>query len=118
MSQTRSFLALLREGAAAQHVERLQSRYRVINMLRPRVLVLEIDDDAAARLREDPDIAGVFDREAPADVVDQLPADARLFVNAWIQQQATKDKQRRGDGLSWDAPGFEPPDIPHKTKDR
>jgi hypothetical protein len=118
VSETRPFLALLREDAAAESVERLRRQYRVITVLRPRVIVLQLDDAAAERLRRDPDIAGVFERDVPADVVSQLQADARLFVNAWIQQQTTQNKPRRGEGLSWDSPGFEPPDVPPGTKNR
>jgi hypothetical protein len=118
VSETRSFLALLREDAAAEPVERLRRQYRVITALRHRVIVLELDDDAAERLRRDHDIAGVFERDVPADVVSQLQADARLFVNAWIQQQTRQDKPRRSEGLSWDSPGFEPPDGPPGAKNQ
>jgi hypothetical protein len=116
MSDKRPFLVLLGEAADTQLTEQLQREHRVISLLRPRLMVVDIDDDAASELRQHSQIAGVFDREVPADVVAQLPATERLFVSAWSQQQTMAHKQRRGDGLSWDAAPFEPPDAPHSTK--
>ena len=44
-------------------------------------------------------------------VLDELDEGGRLFVRAW-QEQPTSKPDRRGEGLPWDHPGFEPPDIP------
>lgn len=42
--------------------------------------------------------------------LDQLDEGARLFVDSWRQQH--HKGPRIGEGLDWDAPGFEPPDRP------
>ena len=44
-------------------------------------------------------------------VLDELDEGAQLFVRAWRERPLSKP-DRRGEGLSWDAPGFEPPDRP------
>jgi hypothetical protein len=38
----------------------------------------------------------------------------RLFAQAWQLRQQSGGKQRRGEGLGWDAEGFLPPDKPHQ----
>ena len=85
-------------------------------MLHPRILVLEADEAALTALRADANVAGVYDQAVPPDVLAGLGPEERLFVEGWIQQQAGKDKSRRGDGLSWDAPGFQPPGPPVKKQ--
>jgi hypothetical protein len=52
----------------------------------------------------------------PQQVIASLRPEERLFVEAWVQQQSGPDQRRRGDGLSWDAPGFQPPGPPDKKK--
>ncbi len=116
MSPTRPVLVLLPEESAARNAARLQGAYRVLAMLRPRILVLQIEEEALTALRQDPSLAGVYDDTVPPEVLAGLRPDERLFVDGWIQQQASKDKQRRGDGLSWDAPGFQPPGPPSKKQ--
>ncbi|NGO13334.1 hypothetical protein G5C60_38495 [Streptomyces sp. HC44] len=43
--------------------------------------------------------------------LDELAPGDRLFVDAWRERPLSKP-DRRGEGLPWDAPGFEPPDRP------
>lgn len=45
--------------------------------------------------------------------LDDLDEGARLFVAAWRERPLSKP-DRVGEGLSWDAPGFEPPDRPSR----
>ena len=116
VSQTRPVLVLLPEASASEQVGRLQSAYRVLTLLRPRIVVLEVDEQALTALRKSPDIAGVYEQNVPPDVLAGLRPEERLFVEGWSVQQASKDKSRSGDGLSWDAPGFQPPGPPVKKQ--
>jgi len=116
VSATHTVLVLLHEASADQQAARLQSAYRVITLLPPRVLVLQIDDEALAEIGRDPNLAGVYVRDVPAEVIARLRPDEKLFVEAWIQQQASGNKRRPGEGLSWDAPGFTPPDAPPRKR--
>jgi hypothetical protein len=43
--------------------------------------------------------------------IEELDEASQLFVSAWKQRRLAKP-DRIGDGQSWDAPGFEPPDRP------
>ena len=83
----------------------------------PRVSVLQAprnDLETIARvsrlaLARDDDGAVVVDGDQ--GVLDELDPGARLFVDAWRTQPRAKP-DRPGDGLPWDAKGFEPPDPP------
>ena len=112
MNQSRPVLALLPEASASEHMGRLQSAYRIVAMLRPRIVVLEVDEQALSALRQVPGVLGVYEQSVPPGVLAGLRPEERLFVEGWMQQQASKDKSRSGDGLSWDAPGFQPPGPP------
>lgn len=52
---------------------------------------------------------GVTEQVGDERVLDELDDGARLYVSAWLESPALK-ASRPGDGLAWDAPGFEPPD--------
>ena len=116
VSESRPVLVLLPEAPASEQVGRLQSAYRVLTLLRPRIVVLEVDEQALTALRKSPDVAGVYEQTVPPDVLAGLRPEERLFVEGWSLQQASKDKSRSGDGLSWDAPGFQPPGPPVKKQ--
>jgi hypothetical protein len=82
----------------------------VVQQLPPRLVVIEADDAALAELRGHPDVLGIGDPDLPTALVAALTETERLFVDAWVV--GGRPKSRRGDGLSWDAPGFSPPDPP------
>lgn len=71
--------------------------------------VLIVSGDAAARLGR---VGGARVIAAGAPVADP-PGDLsdieRIGVDAWNARVATPEKARRGEGLPWDAKGFEPP---------
>ena len=48
--------------------------------------------------------------EASPELLELLEPGERLFLNGWLQNRRRPVRQRRGEGLGWDAPGFEPPD--------
>jgi hypothetical protein len=97
--------------------EYVVTRWPVISLVEPHVVVVgapmeEIPEIArSARLvmarRADGEILVVGDESALED----LPEDARLFVSAWRERRTDKPG-RVGEGQSWDAAGFEPPDRP------
>lgn len=118
VSTRRHVLVLLRTDAVVSQLERVQKEYTVISLLRPRILVLDVDDEMATQLRRDSEIVGVYEGQVPAEIVGQLDAGEKLFVNAWSQQQSSEGKKRTGDGLPWDSPGFVPPDRPPGSKTR
>jgi hypothetical protein len=83
----------------------------------PRVTVLQAPRNdletiaGASRLALARDDDGAVLESGDLGVLDELDAGARLFVDAWRSQPRSKP-DRPGDGLPWDAKGFEPPDPP------
>jgi len=47
--------------------------------------------------------------EVPAEIFNSLNQKESLFVLAWQTRLQQAQKQRRGEGLDWDSPGFKPP---------
>lgn len=117
MSKTRQVLVVL-TGAGAADAGVRPGRYRVIARLPPRLMVVDaVDDLTASELRSDPAVAGVFERDASAAQFEGLRPEEQLFVDGWLLGSTQETKPRVGDGLSWDAPGFQPPDLPPKTRE-
>jgi len=90
-------------------IAELRSVADVTQMMPPRIVLLRSDAATAARIAQMPGVVSLHDAtlgEVPSD----LTPSERTFVSAWELRQRPKD--RRGEGLSWDAPGFKPPDPP------
>lgn len=88
-----------------QAIEAWRRSAAVTQELSPWVALARLDGEA-------PDVPGTrwYTGDVPAEVLLGLDPAARLFVAAWRDRQ--HPEQRIGDGLSWDAPGFHPPDPP------
>jgi len=102
-------LVLFAAGRAGVPLE-LAPGVRVSQRLGDRVALVTGGEAALAELALHPDVDDVFSDEPPADVVERLTDEERLFVRAWSSRKV--EKVRPGDGLPWDAPGFLPPDLP------
>lgn len=91
-------------------------RYRVTQRVSPRVVIVEPSVDLTKeQLQATSGVTAVFEPgERPdAAVRGALTDTEALFVDAYAQRG--RPKARPGDGLSWDAEGFLPPDPPPKT---
>lgn len=89
----------------------LTTRARVVQVGSERVMVVAADAATLGQLRELP---GVMRVVTPGDAVPEsakLNEQELLFVKGW--QLSKQPKQRRGEGLPWDAPGFDAPGF-HK----
>jgi hypothetical protein len=102
----------------AEHLRRLH-RWPVAAEVAPNVVIVradlselpEIAQHARVALGRRPD--GSTDVIGDEGVLDELDEGARLFVTAWRERPLSKP-DRPGEGLSWDAPGFEPPGPPRR----
>jgi hypothetical protein len=112
MTDTRHVLVVLHDESASQTATRLQGQFKILSRLAPRILVVDPGEHAPADLGREPGVLGVYERDVPADVLARLRQEEQLFVRAWAQQATQEPKVRPGEGLSWDAPGFQPPDAP------
>jgi hypothetical protein len=88
-------------------LDRLGRPVTLVQHQPPRLAVVEADDAAGAALRSVPEVMGVGEPDLPDDVRAELTDTERLFADAWVLGR--QPKTRPGDGLAWDAPGFEPP---------
>lgn len=92
----------------------------VIASLPPRVAVLRAGADSLPAIASTSRLAMVRRSDGRVEVVgnpgvlEELDDGARLFVEAW-RTQAPAKPDRPGDGLPWDAPGFQPPDMPPRS---
>jgi hypothetical protein len=82
----------------------------VVQSVSPRVLLVRVTPEIADQLRTDPNVEFLTAGAVPPEIVATLTPTESLFVNAWNMRIAKSEKSRPGEGLSWDAPGFEPPD--------
>ncbi len=93
-----------------QVLDRLGRSATLVQHQPPRLAIVESDEDARAALRTAPGVLAVGEPDLPDDVRARLTDTERLFVDAWVVGR--QPKTRRGEGLAWDAPGFQPPDLP------
>lgn len=93
-------------------MDRLSSRYAISQVASPRVVVVRLpQSEPDSALQSRPEVLAV-DEVTPEVAAGLTDAEA-LFVSAWAQRtRESGTKQRPGDGLSWDHPGFAPPDPP------
>jgi len=88
-----------------------------VGQVEPDVLVLRADLDDLEEIAQHARLAigrlsdGGTKVLGDESVLDELDEGAQLFVRAWRERPLSKP-DRRGEGLPWDAPGFEPPDRP------
>ena len=113
----KEILVVLRTGAAAQAFTGLRDRFRAVSSFPPRILVIAgadaVDFDrqlTGPQLAPDVEcVVATSEDAAPAS----LNESEKLFVDAWKLRLAKGNQKRVGDGLAWDAPGFESPDKYH-----
>jgi hypothetical protein len=89
----------------------------VVSSAGPRVLVVRAEPGELDQLVDGARFAmarhadGRIEERGDGSVLGELDVGARLFVDGW-RARADDKPDRPGDGLSWDSPGFEPPDRP------
>jgi hypothetical protein len=106
------FLVILDPLTAVEAQEQLRSNHRVTQVGSPRVVVVSVSRDETPPSPSTPGIVAVSRGEPPTGVIEELDEQEAMFVTAWASRMTGPQKQRRGEGLPWDAPGFEPPDRP------
>lgn len=103
-------LVVLATGAGADAAAAVGRVAPVLQTAGTRVLIVDAAPAAAARLRAVAGVARVVTDPRMLGAVDDLDAGEQLFAQAWAARQTDpKSGPRRGDGMAWDAPGFDPP---------
>jgi hypothetical protein len=93
------------------------SRWAIVSRVPPDVVVMRADPQDVFQIARQARL--VIARLPNGDVrligeqgaLDELDEGARLFVRSWRERPLEKP-DRPGEGLSWDHPGFQPPDRP------
>jgi hypothetical protein len=111
----KELLVIVAREHASRLIEQIRNRHTVTQVVSPRVLVVAASGSAAPELAAISGVSVVVPGERPREIPGDLDETERLFVDAWITRMTElRSKKRAGEGLSWDAPGFVPPDRPEK----
>lgn len=104
----------------AQDVVSALPAVRILSEHRPRVAVFDLPAPVApAQLLVVPGVRAVVTGVSAdgstvvlgdASALGALSPGEQLFLRGWLTSLGLGGKNRPGDGLSWDAPGFSPPD--------
>ena len=96
--------------AARQKVE--EAGGRILQRYGNHVLIVEGPSEIVPSLGGREGIAGVFQGAAPKDVTENLDDTGQLGIAAWNTRHTAaytaSKRERKGEGLAWDHPGFEP----------
>jgi hypothetical protein len=103
-------LVIVDEARAEDALSRVGQLVRVAQRLPPRLAIVRGEPGALDAVRSLPGVLAVSEGAVPEDVSQQLNPTEQLFADAWALGR--KPKSRPGEGLSWDARGFPPPDLP------
>lgn len=106
----RELLVVLHLSAGDQGLNEVKRETTVIQHVPPRLVLVEGEPNVIDRLRELPGVRSVFRPEDDMGEIGDLSEHERLFVDGW--RLRGQPKERPGDGLPWDAPGYLPPDPP------
>lgn len=102
-----SDILVILKAAGAADASRAHSGARVTQSVSDRVFVAQgqiTPSSAVERV--------LTGSESGSDLPADLTPTEKLFVEGWLLSK--KPKRRTGEGLDWDAPGFQPPDPPKR----
>ncbi|MPY86817.1 MAG: hypothetical protein GEU99_02750 [Luteitalea sp.] len=100
-------LVILSPTANVDITESISRQARVTQVASDRVMVISADAASFSQLAALQGVAHVLTRTDSAADVSGLNAQESLFVQGWLLSH--QPKARKGEGLPWDAPGFEAP---------
>lgn len=107
-------LNALPAAALSELVQRLQAHCEVTSTMGSRLRVGRVAPHALAALRAQAGVLAVVENAADLASIEStagLSETEWLFASAWVAK-GKKTGPRKGAGLDWDAPGFEPPGGP------
>jgi hypothetical protein len=106
-------LIVMSEGSADDAGPQLLDGFPIVHAVSRRVFVIETPVDAGStEIDALPGVAAVSEGGLAPEILEGLDETEALFVKAWSRKREESKKQRRGEGLDWDAVGFDPPDPP------
>lgn len=104
-------LVIVEEVRAAEALSRVGELVELTQRLPPRLAIARGTQEALEAVRHLPGVVSVSEGAVPEPVLSGLNPTEQVFAEAWALGRKPK-AFRPGEGLSWDAPGFQPPDRP------
>jgi hypothetical protein len=104
-------LVLVTEPDEEDALEHPAVGVKVVQRASSRVALVEGPVSRIRKLAALPGIE-VIEDDIPDSLLELLSQPEALFARAWERRQHAHPEERPGEGLAWDAPGFEPPDAP------
>ena len=98
-------LVLVEDAASRKAVEEYAT---IVHSASSRLHVVRLGVTTHIQLARLPGVVAVENRAFPVDIARRLDKKEALFAAAFAARGTTKE--RVGNGLPWDATGFEPPD--------
>jgi hypothetical protein len=105
-------LVIMNESHADDVLSQVGQFVKVTQRLPPRLAIVEGEDRQLEAVRTLPGVIAVCEGPVPDSVLQQLHPTERLFADGWAAGRQPKTA-RPGEGLQWDAEGFQPPDLPN-----
>ena len=104
-------LVIMSEGSVDSDSAGLADGFRIVHAVSRRVFVIESPAGTASTdVAALPGVAAMSKGDVAPEILEGLDETEALFVQAWSRREGESKTQRRGEGLDWDADGFEPPD--------
>jgi hypothetical protein len=88
-------------------LDSVRDRYRVTQIISKRVFLVRGQPDPGWSAPEG--VHAFSTADIPDEILSSLDQQDAMFVAAWQLRLRGPGKQRPGEGLDWDAPGFKPP---------
>lgn len=114
-SQQREWLLILDEASADSVLPQLRQEVTVTHVFTPRVVVVSENRDPTSALSPIPGVLRVYADDMLTEELESdeaftaLSPEENLAVRSWLSRRQQPEKRRPGEGLAWDAEGFEPP---------
>jgi hypothetical protein len=103
-------LVVVEESQADTVLPRVNQLVQVTQRLPPRLAIVQGEKGQLEAVSKLPGVVSVSEGSVPDSVLKGLNPTERIFADAWVLSR--KPKVRPGEGLPWDAEGFQPPDKP------
>lgn len=104
-------MVYLQEEHAEATMNELRDRFTVLQVASSHLVVLRVGEHQMEQVAEVEGVERIINTEIPQEILDRLDSTEELFAKAWMVGQQAKTKSRPGEGLDWDAEGFEAPDT-------
>jgi hypothetical protein len=110
----REVLVVFGQQASERTLNQLKKATSVTQVLLPRLVLIRAEPEIFKAIAHLDGVLGVYEK-APLEILNLTSAE-RVFIAAW--ETRGSQKQRAGDRLSWDSPGFVAPDPPNDDESK